>query len=221
MSRIADIIEVPEGKKGSITNEERQAGTRKTKASVTPITKSLPSVNVQELREPIPRRANERQMLQNLNLDVNSSATNEHSQLQSISISMADLAQEARTEKFLARFIDEEADSKPEQELKMAVAAALHRKPKHRDTRDLDTLYRFHMRYSFFIQLQKDLGKEAVMQIMKLLKIQRVQKNLVLFDQGEPGDKFYIILKGTVGVEIATRTEVELTKTNPPSRKVK
>lgn len=59
------------------------------------------------------------------------------------------------------------------------------------------------------------------MQIMKLLKIQRVSKDLVLFDQGEPGDKFYIILKGTVGVEIAMRKEVELTKTNPPSLKVK
>jgi hypothetical protein len=160
-------------------------------------------------------------MLQHRNLDVNSSATNEHSHLQSISISVVDLAQESRTEKFLARFIDEEADSKPEQELKMAVAAAFHREPKRRDARDLDTLYRFHMRYSFFVQLQKDSGKEAVMQIMKVLKIQRVQKNLVLFDQGEPGDKFYIILKGTVGVEIATRTEVELTKTNPPSLKVK
>jgi len=170
-----------------------------------------------ELSKPSPRQANERHMLQNLNLDVNSSATNEHS----ISISMADLAQESRTEKFLARFIDEEADSKPEQELKMAVAAAFHREPKHRDARDLDTLYRFHMRYSFFVQLQKDFGKEAVMQIMKLLKIQRVQKNLVLFDQGEPGDKFYIILKGTVGVEIAMRKEVELTKTKLPNLKVK
>ena len=160
-------------------------------------------------------------MVQHRNLDGNSSATNEHSHVRSISISMADLAQESRTDKFLARFIDEEADSKPEQELKRAVAAAFHREPKHRDARDLDTLYRFHMRYSFFTQLQKDFGKGAVMEILKVLKIQRVQKNLVLFDQGEPGDKFYIILKGTVGVEIAMRKQVDFTKTNPPSLKIK
>ena len=175
----------------------------KTKASATPIMTSIPSANGKKLSKPTPGKANERQMLQSLNLDVNSSATNERS----ISISMVDLAQESRTEKFLARFIDEEADSKPEQELKIAVAAAFHREPKHRDAHDLDTLYRFHMKYAFFVQLQKDFGKEAVMQIMKLLKIQRVSKDLVLFDQGEPGDKFYIILKGTVGVEIAMRKE--------------
>ena len=213
MSRIA---EVPKGKKSKITNAELQARTKKPKAPVTSVMRSMPSVNVQ-LSTPTPRRGNERQRRQNLNLDGNSSATNEPS----ISVSMADLAHESRTQKFLARFIDEEADSKPEQALKMAVAAAFHREPKHRDSRDLDTLYRFHMRYSFFVQLQKDFGKEAVMQIMKLLKIQRVQKKLVLFDQGEPGNKFYIILKGTVGVEIAMRTEVELTKTNPPSLKVR
>jgi hypothetical protein len=214
MSRIA---EVPKGKKNSIMNEEPEARTNKTKGSVATIAKSLQSVVVKELRQPARRQANERQMLHNLNLDVNSSATNEHSR----SISMADPTQESRTAKFLARFIDQETDSKPEEELKMAVAAAFHREPKHRDAHDLDTLYRFHMRYSFFVQLQKDFGKEAVIQIMKLLKIQRVQKDLVLFDQDEPGDKFYIILKGTVGVEIAMRTEVELAKTNAPSLKVK
>ena len=56
---------------------------------------------------------------------------------------------------------------------------------------------------------------------MKHLKIQRVQEDLVLFDQGEPGDKFYIILKGTVGVEIAMRNEVEVKKTNPAGLRVK
>ena len=46
------IAEVPEGKKGKITkiNEELRARTKKQKASVTPIMKSMPSVNVKELR---------------------------------------------------------------------------------------------------------------------------------------------------------------------------
>ena len=38
---------------------------------------------------------------------------------------------------------------------------------------------------------------------MKYLKIIRVQKDNVVFDQDELGDRFYIILQGKVGIEIA------------------
>lgn len=43
---------------------------------------------------------------------------------------------------------------------------------------------------------------------MKYLKIIRVQKDNVVFDQDELGDRFYIILQGKVGIEIAFEEQV-------------
>jgi hypothetical protein len=52
-------------------------------------------------------------------------------------------------------------------------------------------------------------GKHPVTETMRHIKIQCIDKGKVVFDQGEPGDKFYIILKGVCCVDIAFEEPVE------------
>ena len=57
--------------------------------------------------------------------------------------------------------------------------------------------------------MQKQHGTPSVMETMKHIKLRFVEDKKVLFDQGEPGDKFYIIIKGEVAVDIATPVQVD------------
>ena len=47
------------------------------------------------------------------------------------------------------------------------------------------------------------------MAVMKHIKIQRVPQGTILFDQGEDGDRFYVVLKGVVGIEKAFEIAVD------------
>jgi len=44
---------------------------------------------------------------------------------------------------------------------------------------------------------------------MKHIKGMRLPANSLLFEEGEEGDKFYIVLKGLVGVDIAKEVPVQ------------
>ena len=65
------------------------------------------------------------------------------------------------------------------------------------------------MRYGFFKELKKEFGDELVRKIMSHLQVLRVQAGHVVFDQDEPGDKFYIILSGSASVDMAQAQDVE------------
>mgnify|MGYP000960641852 CR=1 FL=1 len=50
--------------------------------------------------------------------------------------------------------------------------------------------------------MQQRDGLKTLLAVLKHIKAQKIPKEAVLFDQEEDGDRFYIILKGNVGVEI-------------------
>ena len=66
----------------------------------------------------------------------------------------------------------------------------------------------YHNKYKFFKEEERDKGSESVLAIMRQLKYQKVPAGKVLFEEGELGDRFYLILKGTVSVEIARESAV-------------
>ena len=90
---------------------------------------------------------------------------------------------------------------------------ALSKDQEKRTKADCLLLHAFLMRYKFFIEMQRRDGFKSVLAVLKHIKAQRIPKDAVLFDQGEEGERFYVILQGTVGVEIAYETPVaEYTK---------
>ena len=64
------------------------------------------------------------------------------------------------------------------------------------------------MQYKFFIDQAKEYGNESILAIMKHIKAMRAPADSILFEEGEEGDKFYIVLKGKVGVDIAKEVPV-------------
>ena len=59
------------------------------------------------------------------------------------------------------------------------------------------------MQFKFFKDQALEYGEESVLAIMKHIKGMRLPADSILFEEGEEGDKFYIVLKGLVGVDIA------------------
>ena len=92
--------------------------------------------------------------------------------------------------------------------LKRALGIALS-KPAHlRDKVDLENLTDFFSKYKFFKNLAQENSLQTVHQVMRHVKFQRVLPGGYLIDEQDDGDKFYVIIKGDVGVEIAMETPV-------------
>ena len=108
----------------------------------------------------------------------------------------------------LEKFINPE-DTVVQVNNKKAYIQAFLRPKKDRTNNDLDKLYRFLIDYKFFANMQNQHGKQSVMETMKHIQLQRIDQHGIVFDQGERGDKFYIILKGCCAVDIAFDTPVD------------
>ena len=104
--------------------------------------------------------------------------------------------------------MENEQDSRGEQELKKCVVLALSKTPQSRSSKDIDSLYKFHMRHRFFKELEKEYNQETVRKIMSYLRVVRVEAGHVVFDQDEPGDKLYAMLSGSASVEMAKAQDV-------------
>ena len=50
---------------------------------------------------------------------------------------------------------------------------------------------------------------QDLLEVAKTLLLENFDSEEMVFDHGEPGSKFYIILKGAVGVDIPIRIKVE------------
>lgn len=105
-------------------------------------------------------------------------------------------------------FVDEERDTPAEVALKMRIGGILSQGPDERDQEDLEALTQFMTRYKFFSKLKKNHDIETVHQVMRYIKVTKIELNKFLIQQGEDGDRFYVILKGTVGVQKAYNIEV-------------
>jgi cAMP-dependent protein kinase regulator len=54
----------------------------------------------------------------------------------------------------------------------------------------------------FFQKLKDELGVSGLTMCLKYLLLEKHNEGEFIFKQGEKGDKFYIILTGTVGIYI-------------------
>ena len=59
--------------------------------------------------------------------------------------------------------------------------------------------------YEFF----SSRSKQDIFDIAICLLLEEFEKDEMIFDQGDYGDKFYVILKGSVGVDISVKQKVE------------
>lgn len=81
------------------------------------------------------------------------------------------------------KFIDKEnISSSHEISEQKHLLEAFTKPSKYRTAYDLDTLYRFHIQYKFFAEMQKQHGTQSVIETMKLIKIRFVDDQKVLFD---------------------------------------
>jgi len=64
------------------------------------------------------------------------------------------------------------------------------------------------MRYKFFNELQSNHGPNTVLNVLRHVHLLKCGVAAYLIDEEDYGDRFYVILKGTVGVERATEKKV-------------
>ena len=57
---------------------------------------------------------------------------------------------------------------------------------------------------------ERDINKDSqLMEIIKALRIERFKKDDLVFEYGDLGDKFYIILEGSVSVLVPFQVDVK------------
>ena len=82
----------------------------------------------------------------------------------------------------------------------------LRLKEDRRNEKDLkDKILPLLQELSFFQDKQKDMSERDWIEILKRVKHECIEPGETLFNQGDSGNKFYIILKGHVQVSISCK----------------
>ncbi|EAS05402.2 cyclic nucleotide-binding domain protein (macronuclear) [Tetrahymena thermophila SB210] len=94
-------------------------------------------------------------------------------------------------------------------QLKKQALNYLKKIPNKRTNHENYMIFRAMMQIKFFKELAQDYGKETAEICCSCLRYKCTQPGQTLFKQGDRGDAFYIIMKGSVGVNIKTYTSIE------------
>ncbi|CDW73238.1 cyclic nucleotide-binding domain containing protein [Stylonychia lemnae] len=81
----------------------------------------------------------------------------------------------------------------------------LKKLPKDRTEDDIKSLEIYLSTNQFFEKLQQQCDKEALHEAMRALQIQCLRTNSIVFQFGDFGDEFFIILNGKVSVQVPTQ----------------
>lgn len=77
---------------------------------------------------------------------------------------------------------------------------AVRKNKKYKTQKELDLLRLAFAQFSFFKNLEAEMGVEHVQQLYKELEYEKMNSRDVVFHLGDIGKKFYIILRGTVWI---------------------
>lgn len=80
---------------------------------------------------------------------------------------------------------------------------------KRKYTRDVRVLRRVFMRFKFFQDLEVAMGEDHVDHLLREVEYEQFDCRTVVFNQGELGRKFYIILSGKVSVLVRRKKETQ------------
>lgn len=118
----------------------------------------------------------------------------------------------------MENFIDQNKDSLNEINMKRNLAVALVKSDKNRNYKDLADLKKFFTQYEYFKKLQSEHGDKAYEEIMKIIKITGVPAGTFVIEEGEVGDKFFMILQGQM--EVFKMQERKMKEPEPNQNKV-
>jgi len=76
----------------------------------------------------------------------------------------------------------------------------------------------FFTKFKFFADIKSNNGETPIKAIMKFINIEEIPKGRYLIEEGEEGDKFYIILKGSCIVHKAIETEIPNSSLHPEKK---
>ena len=106
-------------------------------------------------------------------------------------------------------FIDPEVDTAPEIRAKEEVVAVLHREPRQRSRENLLALGNFLQRYKFFEGFKRGSAEDTYQAVMRVVKVAALDAGEFVIQQGDEGDRFYVVLKGDTSVHKAYFQEVQ------------
>jgi hypothetical protein len=96
----------------------------------------------------------------------------------------------------ISEFTEHDNEPPGEQRLKLLVGEVLKTKPYERTNEQLEILSTFFKRFTFFTDLLENHSRPTLMQVLRLIKLIKVEADQNLIEQGEVGDKFFVVMKG-------------------------
>lgn len=90
-------------------------------------------------------------------------------------------------------------------------------KKKNKSPKDIEVLDKRFEKIKFFAEFRSKIEPESFQKLLKSLSYEKVSMNQLVFRKGETGDKFYIILKGSIAVILQNKPE-EIPKTSHHDR---
>jgi hypothetical protein len=85
----------------------------------------------------------------------------------------------------------------------------LKKRTSNRSEKDISQLITFFRENKFFADFLNENGREALMDWYRCLKYKKVKEGNYVMKQGDYGDTYYIILKGTAQVSVNMETPFE------------
>lgn len=105
-----------------------------------------------------------------------------------------------RNYRVLEQMIDREHDTFEDIRIKKLIGSTFRKYPSDRTQTELVRMGQYFSRYKFFSELKGNQDEMTYQGVMRFLKFLTIEPGKTIIEEGDTGDRFYVVIRGTVSI---------------------